>query len=161
MGVGTCFEYDLSGGHVSTSTPLRPLSLYAATKAGAYFTLDQYFRSCGLSFSWCRLFYLYGEGEDPRRLFPYLHQRLSQGLPAELSSGLQIRDYLDVVVAGQQIAQLALNNYSGAVNICSGIGVSVREMAERIADTYGRRDLLLFGTRPENLTDPPCVVGLC
>jgi dTDP-6-deoxy-L-talose 4-dehydrogenase (NAD+) len=38
--------------------------------------------------------------------------------------------------------------------------VTVRELAERIADEYGRRDLLRFGARPDNLVDPPCVVGV-
>ena len=33
-------------------------------------------------------------------------------------------------------------------------------LAENIADDYGRRDLLKFGVRPDNLIDPPCVVGL-
>jgi dTDP-6-deoxy-L-talose 4-dehydrogenase (NAD+) len=36
----------------------------------------------------------------------------------------------------------------------------VRHFAEQIADEYGRRDLLEFGARPENLVDPPCVVGV-
>ena len=31
--------------------------------------------------------------------------------------------------------------------------------AERIADEYERRDLLKFGAREDNLTDPKCVVG--
>ena len=38
-------------------------------------------------------------------------------------------------------------------------GSAVRELAEQIADEYGRRDLLKFGARPDNLIDPPCVVG--
>ena len=29
------------------------------------------------------------------------------------------------------------------------------QLAERIADEYGRRDLLRFGARPDNLADPP------
>ena len=38
--------------------------------------------------------------------------------------------------------------------------MTVRALAERIADEYGRRDLLRFGARADNLTDPPVVVGL-
>jgi dTDP-6-deoxy-L-talose 4-dehydrogenase (NAD+) len=49
---------------------------------------------------------------------------------------------------------------TGPVNICSGHGISVRALAESIADEYGRRDLLRFGARPDNLIDPPCVVGV-
>ena len=35
-----------------------------------------------------------------------------------------------------------------------------REVAERIADEFGRRDLLRFGVRPDNPVDPPYVVGI-
>ena len=34
------------------------------------------------------------------------------------------------------------------------------ELAERIADDYGARELLHFGARPENRVDPPRVVGI-
>ena len=58
------------------------------------------------------------------------------------------------------IVDEAMGDRQGAVNICSGIPVTVREIAEEIADEYGRRDLLRFGARPENEIDPPCVVGI-
>jgi dTDP-6-deoxy-L-talose 4-dehydrogenase (NAD+) len=32
-------------------------------------------------------------------------------------------------------------------------------MAERIADEFGRRDLLQFGARPDNVFDPPRIIG--
>lgn len=160
VGIGTCFEYDLGAGRLSVATPLHPSSLYAAAKAAAFLTLSQYLPQQGLEFAWCRLFYLHGEGEDARRLVPYLRARLAAGEAAELSSGNQIRDYLDVREAARLIAEAALGAVQGTVNICSGTPTTVRELAERIADECGRRDLLRFGARPDNLTDPPCVVGL-
>ena len=114
----------------------------------------------GLEFAWCRLFYLHGEGEDARRLVPYLRANLAAGQPAKLTKGKQIRDFLDVCEVGQMIAEIVLGHEQGPVNICSGIPITVRQLAERIADEYGRRDLLEFGARPDNLTDPPCVVGV-
>jgi dTDP-6-deoxy-L-talose 4-dehydrogenase (NAD+) len=38
--------------------------------------------------------------------------------------------------------------------------MSVRQLAESIADEYGRRDLLRFGARTQNQFDPPRVVGI-
>jgi dTDP-6-deoxy-L-talose 4-dehydrogenase (NAD+) len=160
VGVGSCAEYDLDAGVLKTVTPLRPGTLYAACKASAYLVLSHLLPSEKIEFVWCRLFYLFGEGEDPRRLVPYLHQQLSAGVPVELTSGNQIRDFLDVRVAGAMIAETAIGNYQGPINICSGVPVTVRQLAERIADEYGRRDLLRFGVRPDNLFDPPCVVGV-
>lgn len=160
VGIGSCSEYDMSVGHLSIDTPLRPTTPYAGAKAAAFLALSTLLPQQGVAFAWARLFYLYGEGEDARRLVPYLRARLSAGEPAELTSGTQIRDYLDVATAGAEIAALALGTTSGAVNICSGREQTVRELAEQIADEYGRRDLLRFGERPDNVFDPTCVVGI-
>lgn len=159
VGVGTCFEYDLTPPVLSITTPLRPNTLYGACKASAYLTLSQLLPQAGLSFAWCRLFYLYGEGEDPRRLVPYIRARLSAGELAELTSGQQIRDYLDVAEAGRQIAAVAVGDHVGALNICSGKPITVADLARSIADTYGRRDLLRLGARPDNPEDPQSVLG--
>lgn len=160
VGIGTCFEYDLSVGHLSVATPLRPATPYAGAKAAAFMALSQYFPQQGVEFLWCRLFYLHGEGEALARLVPYLRARLMAGEPAQLSSGNQIRDFMDVRDAGRLIVEAAGGRAQGALNICSGTPITVRELAERIADEYGRRDLLQFDARPDNITDPPCIVGV-
>ena len=160
VGVGTCFEYDLSSGYLSIDTPLRPTTPYATAKAAAFLSLSQYFAAAGIEFAWCRLFYLYGEGEDERRLGPYLRAKLAAGESADLTSGEQIRDFMDVKDAGRMIAEVAKGRRQGPVNVCSATPVTVRKLAEQIADEYGRRDLLHFNARPDNLVDPPCVVGV-
>ena len=160
VGIGTCFEYDLNAGRLSIETPLRPSTPYGQAKVDAFNALSAALPRHGVAFAWCRLFYLYGEGEDSRRLVPYVRDRLQAGEPAELSSGSQIRDFLDVREAGRMIVDVALGSQEGPVNICSGKPVTVRELAERIADEFGRRDLLRFGARPDNPVDPPCVVGV-
>ena len=160
VGIGTCFEYDFTEGFLAIDTPLRPETPYAAAKVAAFTALTRSLPPQGVEFAWCRLFYLYGEGEDARRLVPYLRARLAAGEPAELTSGKHIRDYLDVAEAGRLIVDAALGTVQGPVNICSGKPVTIRALAERIADEHGRRDLLHFGARPDNLVDPPCIVGV-
>ena len=160
VGIGTCFEYDLNAGQLSVETPLRPSTPYAQAKVDAFNALSAALPRQGVAFAWCRLFYLYGEGEDSRRLVSYVRGRLQAGEPAELSSGSQVRDFLDVREAARMIVDVALGSQEGPVNICSGKAVTVRELAERIADEFGRRDLLRFGARPDNPVDPPCVVGV-
>jgi dTDP-6-deoxy-L-talose 4-dehydrogenase (NAD+) len=161
VGIGTCFEYDLGGSApLAVDAPLKPLTPYSASKAAAFLTLSQWLPLARVEFCWCRLFYLFGEGEDSRRLVPYLRAKLAAGEPAELTSGDKVRDFLDVREAGQLIARHALGDDTGPINVCSGIPVTVRQLAERIADEYGRRDLLKFGTRADNLVDPPYVVGV-
>jgi len=160
IGIGTCFEYDLTPGILSVDTPLKPITPYADAKTALYLALSHWMPMHSIEFAWCRLFYLYGEGEDVRRLVPYLRAKLENEEQAELTSGKQIRDFLDVVDAGRAIAKVARGDQTGAINICSGIPITVRQLAEQIADEYGRRDLLSFGARPDNIVDPPCVVGI-
>ena len=160
VGIGTCFEYDLNAGRLSIDTPLKPSSPYAAAKAGLYTFLSQLFSTKSIEFTWCRLFYIYGEGEDDRRLVPYIRKQLSKGFVAELSHGKQVRDFLNVLVVGQIITDEALSQKQGPINICSGTPITVRQLAEQIADEYGKRDLLKFGARPDNLTDPIVVLGV-
>lgn len=159
VGVGSCFEYDLDNGYLKTSTPLVPRTPYGAAKAGTYLALSRAMPILGVSFAWCRLFYLYGEGEDDRRLVPYLRRCFASGGAAELTSGQQIRDYMDVVEAGRRLAVVGLSSAEGVFNICSGIPITVEQMARRIAEEYGRADLLRLGARPDNPEDPPCVIG--
>ena len=161
VGIGTCFEYDLSeGGRLSVTTPLDPLTPYAAAKAALFVFMSQWLKSHNVDFAWCRLFYLYGEGEDSRRLVPFLREKISLGEEVHLTSGKQIRDFIDVSDAGNMIVEVALSSSNGPYNICSSIPVSVRQMAENIADEYGRRDLLKFNMRPDNDFDPPYIVGV-
>lgn len=161
VGIGTCFEYDLSSdGDLASDAPLGPTTPYGAAKAATFLALSRWLAQEEVSFLWARLFYLHGPGEDPRRLVPYLHSRLAEGRHADLSSGTQVRDFLPVEEAARRIVDAASGNRHGPINICSGIGTTVREMAETIADIYGRRDLLAFGARADGAADPARVVGL-
>ncbi len=159
VGVGSCFEYDLNAGYLRTSTPLLPNSPYGAAKAGTYLALSRALPQLGLSFAWCRLFYLYGEGEDSRRLIPYLRACMASGTPADLTLGNQVRDYMDVEEAGRRIAEVTLSDAQGAFNISSGVPITVRQIAQQIADEFGRPDLLRFGARPDMPEDPKFVIG--
>lgn len=160
IGIGTCFEYDLTQGYLSVDTPLAPITPYAGAKTAAYWALSQYFKEAGIEFVWCRLFYLYGENEDERRLVPYVRTCLEAGQMAELTSGSQIRDFIDVREAGEMIVEASLGVRQGPINVCSGVPVTVRALTESIADEYGRPDLLGFGMKADNDVDPPCVVGI-
>ncbi len=160
IGLGTCFEYDTSFGRLSWDTPLKPSSPYAAAKAATFLNLSNWLPRHQVGFAWCRLFYLHGEGEDERRLVPYIRARLRAGLPAELTTGDQVRDFLDVKYAAKLMADVVQSDVVGAVNICSGNAVTVKQLAEEIADEFERSDLLRFGAKPKHDTDPAVVVGV-
>lgn len=160
LGVGTCFEYDLSEGTLGTDTPLNPTTPYASAKVAAYQALSHWLPSQGVKFAWGRLFYLFGAGEHPDRLVPYLHRKLAAGESAELTSGRQERDFLDVADGARMLVDGLLGGLTGPFNVCSGKAMTIRHLAEQIADQYGAANRLVFGARPDNLVDPPRVVGI-
>jgi dTDP-6-deoxy-L-talose 4-dehydrogenase (NAD+) len=161
IGVGTCMEYRLPSTRIQPDAPLGPSTIYSASKLATYFMLQRHAALAGQTFTWCRLFYLHGEAEQPGRLAPYVRACIERGEHARLSAGTQLRDYLDVAEAGRMIAAIAETRQDGVVNICSGRPTTVRLFAERIADTYGRRDLLIFSSDPIPPHDPAAVVGVC
>lgn len=160
VGLGTCLEYAASDLPHAWNAPLLPQSPYAGAKAAAYSALAQCLPSQGVEFCWCRLFHLYGEGEASRRLVPYLRTRLASGEVALLSQGTQTLDFMDVTQAGKMVADIALSDVQGATNVSTGSPITLKQMAERIADEYGRRDLLRFGAHPDNPASPPYLVGI-
>jgi|TARA_B110000483_G_C18188298_1_gene539883 dTDP-6-deoxy-L-talose 4-dehydrogenase (NAD+) len=160
VGIGSCAEYEISNNPIPYNGSLKPHTIYAASKLATFQILEQLFNSNDISFVWCRLFYLYGEGEDDRRLVPYIKNKLNKGQSADLSSGNQVRDFIDVTFAGQIIGDIALSKQSGAINVCSGQPKTIREHAIEVAKNYGREDLLNFGAREDNPLEPEYVVGI-
>lgn len=160
IGIGTCFEYDLNFKKLDINTPLKPNSVYGDTKASLYLTLRNWLKNSAIQFGWCRLFYLYGENEDERRLMPYIRKQMSMNKKAIITDGDKVRDYLDVKKAGQAISNFALSEQIGAINICSGIPVTLREIAENIQKEYGRKNLLEFGKGIKRTDDPQSVIGV-
>lgn len=154
VAIGTCFEYDSKYGFLSEDTPTKPTSLYAAAKTSTFLIGEQISSIYGMSFAWAHLFYLYGPYEDARRLVPYVIDSLLQGVSADVTSGVQVRDYLHVEDVASAIVAVAESDLTGPVNIGSGLPVKVREIVSSLSEIIGRPDLVNLGARPTDPTDP-------
>jgi nucleoside-diphosphate-sugar epimerase len=161
VGVGTCYEYDWpdNGACVEGVTPLVAHTPYDKAKSDSRAILRRLFFDVGVQFSWARVFFPYGVGEDPRRFVPSVARALLRGEPARCTRGFQVRDLLDVREAGAALAAVATSAYCGDVNIASGQAVSLREVAERLALIAGRHGLLDLGALPDRPDDPPHIVA--
>jgi dTDP-6-deoxy-L-talose 4-dehydrogenase (NAD+) len=91
---------------------------------------------------------------------PYIHKQLLNGEPVELTKGNQIRDFMDVAEVGRIIVKVALGAEKGAINICSGTPITIKQIALQISEKYNRSDLIKFGVRKDNEIDPPCILGI-
>ncbi len=161
VATGTCYEYDWPSDApcVEGVTPIRAHTLYDAAKAGLASILRTYFAATDVRFAWARLFYLFGPGEDARRFVPSVARALVRGEPARCTRGGAARDFLDVRDAGAALAKLVASDYCGDVNIASGAPTRLGELAERLAEAAGRRDLLELGALPDRPDEPPFVVA--
>jgi nucleoside-diphosphate-sugar epimerase len=167
IGVGTCYEYDLlKKERVSAETsPLRPVTLYGASKLSLFTVLSQLFNTQENTFLWCRVFFLLPNKNDEiiyaenLRLGDYIKSRISKNEPVFLTSGTQIRDYLYVEDATDMMAKAILHNKTGAINICSGVPRTVRDVAEEIAIEMGKPELLNFGSKITQKNDPEYILG--
>jgi nucleoside-diphosphate-sugar epimerase len=161
--VGTCLEYGAKGVPLVEEDVVAPSSPYAVTKAAAQLLVAHLCRSAGLEHVHARLFNTYGHFEGQNRLVPFLLRHLRAGEPADLTAGKHVRDFTfvtDVTAALLRLGSCALGDGHGAFNVCSGRGVSVRQVAETVADVVGfSRNLLRFGVRPSRPDEPPYIVG--
>lgn len=160
VAAGTCAEYDWEQGRCSESTtPLTPVTLYGSCKNTLRESLEAFSRESGLSNAWGRIFFVYGTGEHPNRLVSSVICSLLKGESIPCSSGHQKRDFLFVEDVASAFVTLLGSDVKGAVNIGSGVAVSVREIIEAISKRIGSSDLIRYGELSVPPNDPPLLVA--
>jgi nucleoside-diphosphate-sugar epimerase len=154
VGLGTCFEYDLSSGYLSEKSPVKPHTLYAASKLALQTVLEQLADTTAMKTVWLRLFYQYGPFENKQRLVPAVICALLQNQATQVTKGEQIRDFLHIEDVAAAIWAVAQSNLSGPVNIGSGQPVTVHEIVTKIGTLLNRPELILWGALPYHPVEP-------
>jgi UDP-glucose 4-epimerase len=163
--IGSCSEYGRAeDGHLmDEGHAIAPMSLYGAAKATSVIYGDALARQLGVAFVTLRLFGVYGVGEAPYRLIPYLMDRLERDEPVDLTPGEQVRDLLyidDVIDALLVAARIEDRGARRLCNVCSGAPLKVRAIAETVCETMGKPGALLrFGQRPYRPDEWMWIVG--
>ena len=135
---GSCIEYDWRYGFMSEDvTPLKSDSLYGTAKASLYSLASSWAGHTGLSFAWGRVFFLYGRGEKPERLVPYIVNSLKRGEKPAMKFPYIARDYMHASDVAGGLNALMFSGFNGAVNIASGETVRLCEIAEKAARLIG------------------------
>jgi len=154
VGIGTCFEYDLSLGYLSESSLTKPITLYAATKVALSTILQQFAQITEMEVAWIRLFYQYGPMEDERRLIPGIISSLLRDEVVKTTKGEQIRDFLHIEDVASAIWAVTKSNVSGVVNVGSGQPVTVGQIALELGNLLSKPDLIHLGALPYRPNDP-------
>jgi nucleoside-diphosphate-sugar epimerase len=158
---GTCLEYGMQSGALSEELPTAPVTAYGKAKDELRAHLERLQQRHPFNLTWARLFYLYGEGQAPGSLLPQLEGAIARGDVAfNMSGGEQLRDYLPVEEAAAYLVRLALNGRdNGAVNVCSGRPVSVRQLVEGVVAKHGSSIKLNLGSIPYPEYEPMAFWG--
>ena len=156
VGAGTCAEYDWSEAGVlsEATTPLRPETLYGQAKGETFAAASELGE-----LAWGRIFFLYGPGEHPDRLVSSVARRLLAGEEAPTTRGTQVRDFMHVADVAGAFAALVDSDVTGAVNVGSGVPVTVRAVVDEIARAAGRPELLRPGALPQREGEPATLVA--
>lgn len=132
--LGTCLEYAPHRAPMrEEESPLGPASPYAQGKDALRRELEH----LDFSMGWARLFFPYGPGEDPRRLATSIIGRISRNEEIALKTPDSVRDYIFVEDVAEALLVALEERFRGAINIGTGTGVPVREIAQAVADIIG------------------------
>lgn len=127
---GTSWEYGQIYGPVHASTTPRPNNAYGTSKHLLHLMLRRLQHHSDFRLIWARLFYVYGEGDDPRSLLALFDKALEAGEKIfNMSLGEQLYDFLPVEVGAEQLVSL-LDAHDGVYNVCSGKPISLRRLLE-------------------------------
>lgn len=132
-------------------TPPDPLSPYAVTKLSAEYAGRLYTSLYGLEVVALRFFNVYGAGQDPASPYaavvPRFLTRMAAGHPITIyGDGLQSRDFVYVgdVVGALMAASTAPGAAGTVLNVGSGVGTTVLDLAHAIAGQLGVSPQITF-----------------
>lgn len=157
---GSCAEYDWTASRLlGEDAPTAPGTFYGICKDATRRVVEGLADRAAIEVAWGRVFFLYGPGEDERRLVASVARALVAGERAETGDGGQVRDFLHVDDVASAFAALLDGDIRGPVNIASGAPVTVRAIVESLATAAGRPDLLDVGALPARPGEPREIVA--
>ncbi|WP_042426724.1 NAD-dependent epimerase/dehydratase family protein [Streptacidiphilus anmyonensis] len=135
---------DAGPGLFTEGAAVRPLSVYGNTKVWGEYQTAAVLGAAGTSYAVVRYFSVYGEPQVVKQdshswVVAWFAMRAALGLPLHLNGGgHQVRDFVHVddVAAGTLRALVAPQAHNQTVNIGTGTGTLIRQIAELIRIRY-------------------------
>jgi nucleoside-diphosphate-sugar epimerase len=102
---GSCFEYGKSAERyteIPVTATLEPTMSYPTSKAAASIAFYGWAVQMQVQLKILRIFQVFGEGEDPKRLWPSLRRAALAGEDYPMTLGQQVRDFISVEAVAQR-----------------------------------------------------------
>ncbi len=144
---GTCLEYGMINGCLTTDMITNPQNPYALAKDTLRKFLERLSQYKPYNLKWVRLFYMYGPGQSSSSILSLLDSALERGDKSfNLSKGEQLRDYMTVEEVASKLVKISIEiQYSGIFNCCSGKPISIRSLVENHLKIKNKKIEFNFG----------------
>lgn len=129
---GTCWEYGNVIGKVDETMGLKRLNAFSAAKNALHAFGVEIAKSHQIQFLWARPFFVYGPGQRPASLIPYLIQCRRSGTEPTLKNPRGGNDFIFVADVAEAIVQILLRCRApeATYNIGSGRLTSVHQVVD-------------------------------
>ncbi|MCL2485229.1 MAG: NAD(P)-dependent oxidoreductase [Endomicrobia bacterium] len=154
---GTCFEYKFKDSPLKETDETNPQTVYAECKNHLRALSELYCKQAGVSFGWGRIFYVYGHGENEKRLTAHIIKSIKENKEITITTGSLIKDYIYSKDIAGGFVKFLDSNVEGIVNMCTGKGITLTDYTMTIANKLGRPDLIKILNEPT--TQPPIIIG--
>ena len=134
IAAGSCAEYNTSSVAVAEDVVVnkKELSHYGKAKREVY----EWLESNVDTFSWLRIFGIYGNGENERRLIPYLVKSLKNNTSINIRDKNFYTDYIYVEDFAKLVSCLLTNRSEGCLNIGTGVPISNLKIYETLCKYF-------------------------
>lgn len=165
---GSSSEYEASDDYElkKESATKNKLQLYGMSKSFGSQLLEHFARQNESKIILLRLFNTYGMFEANHRLFPSLLKNLQNNEALKLSSGSQVRDFvyvkevLKAVELSIESLQSQKNSFMRTYNVCSGLGMTIRDFALDVcSELDANQNLLHFAALEMRPDDVKVIIG--
>ena len=158
--LGSGFEYGV-GEMRREDSCLSPRSFYATSKSACSQLVQTYAFQEGLPTVVIRPFVVYGPGEAETRLITSVVKAVHSGKPVHLTQGRQLIDmlFVDDLIEALILSAVREKAVGEILNICSGIGVTVREVVQLLLQALEATNDVQFGALPERTSGADKLTG--
>lgn len=129
-----------SGGAVSESAPLFPLTPYAVDKLAGEYYLRYYHRTFGVDYTAFRFFNVYGPRQNPTSPYSgvisiFASYSIAKSPLKIFGDGMQTRDFVYVKDVARILVAAITNHamFGGVINIGTGTSTSLRDIIEKLS----------------------------
>ena len=152
---GTCFEYGLKSGAISSSSTTEPTTQYAIAKDTLRKKLTLLSLKKDFNLQWARIFYMFGKGQNSNSIISQLDFAIKNNQKVfHMSGGEQLRDYLPVEKASEKLSNLYKSGNKGIFNICSGKPISIKNLVESYIEKKNSNIIPKYGYYPYSVYEP-------